>query len=642
MAKTGAIKAGRAYVEVFADKSPLVRGLRSISADLTAWGKSIQAVGLKIFGAGAAASAALFGATKYFSSFGDNLAKMSKRTGVSVEALSELNFAASQSGTNIETVETAFKKMAKGMYDASQGTKTAKDAFAALGLSVKDLESLSPEEQFKLIAEQLSKIEDPTKKAGIALSLFGRSGTALLPMLEQGAAGIEKMQAEARRLGLTLSSEDAASAELLNDALDKMWRTIKMGYAQIGAALAPAITDLAERIATVIGSISNWIKEHRGLVKAIAYASVALVAGGVALMAFGAAVSFIGTLVGKLAFGLKLIGSVIGAVLSPVGLVIAAVAGLAAVILYYTGAGGKALSWLKDRFSELFGEMKEAFSGIGAALASGDIGLAAQILWATLKMEFLKGKQAVLGIWLGMKGKILESWLTMGAVMVEAWAASTYVIKSIWIEAVAFLKKTWANFSNWWEKTTNKIADKIVNAYIVWKAMTDETFDPYKARANVEEHRKKRDDQGAADSKKDKAEIEANRQAAREAAGKEYADLVIPTIKGMLDELANVDEESAAKLKEAAEELQKAQQEWRAKINEAKSASPGTNPNIPKPPSIPDFDTMTKKYSQVGTFSGLAAQGLGGGIMDKIARATEETAINTRVLKNQSVPTFRA
>ena len=53
-AGVGAIRAGRAFVELFADDSKLVGGLRRAQKKLKAFGQSIRNMGLKSTGLGAA------------------------------------------------------------------------------------------------------------------------------------------------------------------------------------------------------------------------------------------------------------------------------------------------------------------------------------------------------------------------------------------------------------------------------------------------------------------------------------------------------------------------------------------------------------------------------------------------------------
>jgi len=165
MPQAGAIRAGRAFVELFADDSKLVRGLKRAQAKLKAFGEGVRNLGLKLAGLGSAVVAPLIASTKVFAKMGDDLAKMSARTGFSVESLSELGFAAELSGTSIEVLENGIRKMQRTIVDAASGMQSAQDALALLGLTVADLDNLSPEQQFKLIADRLAAIEDPTLKA---------------------------------------------------------------------------------------------------------------------------------------------------------------------------------------------------------------------------------------------------------------------------------------------------------------------------------------------------------------------------------------------------------------------------------------------------------------------------------------------
>ena len=86
MANTQAIRAGKAFVELFANDRRLVRGLKAASAKLKAWGAGVTAMGRKVFAGGLVLAAPLAAATKIFSAMGDTVAKMSLRTGVSAES----------------------------------------------------------------------------------------------------------------------------------------------------------------------------------------------------------------------------------------------------------------------------------------------------------------------------------------------------------------------------------------------------------------------------------------------------------------------------------------------------------------------------------------------------------------------------
>ena len=61
MERTNAIRAGRAYVELFTKDGRLVKGLKRASARLKAFGASVTMMGAKLTALGAAAAAATSG-----------------------------------------------------------------------------------------------------------------------------------------------------------------------------------------------------------------------------------------------------------------------------------------------------------------------------------------------------------------------------------------------------------------------------------------------------------------------------------------------------------------------------------------------------------------------------------------------------
>lgn len=286
-ANAGAIRAGRAYVEMYADNSKLLSGLRKAQAQLSAWGTAISAAGTKLMLMGGAALAGFGYAAKTFMSTGDALDKMNKRTGASVEFLSALDYTASMSGTSLESLETGFKRMARTLSDADRGLKTSQDALAKLGLTAAELRGMSPEQQFTELATRISAIEDPTQRAASALEIFGRAGTSLLPMFSEGAAGFNALMKRAKELGLVMSTEDAQAAAALNDQFDELWMVVKRVFVQIGASLMPVLRILAELLKNIALRLRAWVESHRAQIVVAAKAAVAVLAFGAALWTLG-------------------------------------------------------------------------------------------------------------------------------------------------------------------------------------------------------------------------------------------------------------------------------------------------------------------------------------------------------------------
>ncbi|MDR2763134.1 MAG: phage tail tape measure protein, partial [Planctomycetaceae bacterium] len=73
MADTSSIRAGRAFVELFADDSKLVRGLRNAETKVVQFGRNISNIGKRLMTLGAVMSVPLAGSLKTFSDFDDQM-----------------------------------------------------------------------------------------------------------------------------------------------------------------------------------------------------------------------------------------------------------------------------------------------------------------------------------------------------------------------------------------------------------------------------------------------------------------------------------------------------------------------------------------------------------------------------------------
>lgn len=204
-------------------------GIAKLSGLLTGLG-----IGGAITGAGLAAF------VKSSIDAADEMGKLSQRVGVGTEALSALNYAASLSDVSTESMANGLKKLAVNAADTAKGTGEARDAFAALGINVKDSTGNLKGADVLMgeVAAQFAQFEDGAAKTALAVKLFGKAGADLIPMLNAGAQGLADMRAEAERLGIIISPEQAKAAEEFNDSLTRMESRAKgVGFAMSGPLL---------------------------------------------------------------------------------------------------------------------------------------------------------------------------------------------------------------------------------------------------------------------------------------------------------------------------------------------------------------------------------------------------------------------
>lgn len=200
--------------------------------------------------AAASAAAVAFGAMVLQAvAAADDMGKLAQSSGIAVESLSQLEYAASLSGSSLDELVMGMNRLTKSAADAARGSKTAADAFKAIGVSVKNSDgSLKNTEQLMLeVADRFAQIEDGAGKAAIAQELFGKSGTKLIPFLNQGKAGIEALKKEADALGLTITGNTSKAAEEFNDNLDRIRFAAKGLANQAASELLPVFGDMAER-----------------------------------------------------------------------------------------------------------------------------------------------------------------------------------------------------------------------------------------------------------------------------------------------------------------------------------------------------------------------------------------------------------
>jgi hypothetical protein len=307
---------------------------------------------------------------------------------------------------------------------------------------------------------------------------------------------------------------------------------------------------------------------------------------------------------------LKVLGAVIALLVSPIGLVIAAVAALAGYLIYATDAGGKALAWLGGRFNVLKEDALTAYQGIADALMAGDIALAAKVLWASLKLAWLKGTEGLRSTW-------------------ESFQAG---LVSVFIDLAATLKKTWADFLRLWRSATEVTANWLAKRWIELQGLFDDTIDVEVAKRNADQQTDDALDGINREASSRKKEIEAERKA-RQKLNQERHN-------------ANVAAQEAA--------IKAARAEWQAAIDEAKgkreakaeaSGGPGglegpddiINKARDALAGLGDIGDLVQaeaaKIGVKGTFNAAAVRGLAAGdAADRTAKATEETAKHTKKL----------
>lgn len=178
----------------------------------------------------------------------DAMYEMSQQAGISTEKLSALNYAAGQSGIATEELVSNITKLSKNMYAAAEGSGAASDAFSKLGIKVKASDGTlrGADEVIEDIAERFSKMSDGAEKTAISMQFFGKAGASMVPLLNDGAAGLQRMTDEANRAGVVIGGKTAAAADQFNDNLDRLGKTMTGFSIKIAGPFVDALNKIFE------------------------------------------------------------------------------------------------------------------------------------------------------------------------------------------------------------------------------------------------------------------------------------------------------------------------------------------------------------------------------------------------------------
>ncbi len=216
-------------------------GFRNLASGV---GQSLTRLGLSV----GAAGTGIFLLAKHTSEEIDMLSKTSRRLGFTIEGFQELQHAAKLSGINTEEFTKSVSEMNKRLGEAKIGQGALQSVLSKAAPNfLKQLKLAKNNEQaFDLLSTAIFSIKDPTQKAALATAAFGKAGSRLVTLFNEGPAGIAKLRAEAAKLGL-VNEDTAKSAEEFNDNLDRLGHAFNSLKISAIGPLFPVLNELAEK-----------------------------------------------------------------------------------------------------------------------------------------------------------------------------------------------------------------------------------------------------------------------------------------------------------------------------------------------------------------------------------------------------------
>ena len=317
----------------------------------------------------------------------DDLNTLSKTSGINTQQLQLYAASADLVDVSVEDMAKSQTKLKKNMLSASQGTGDAARAFDMLGVNVKGADGhlRNQDEVFQEVIQKLGTMSNETERDALAMQIFGKSATALNPMIEDMGKTYKLVTDTMKKNKIKfVDQETLDQANAFNDQIDIMKFIATTAFQQIGSKLAaylvPAITKVQEVFSHFMGIISNLSGRTLAIITGIGggFAVIAptlLIVGGL-ITKMGVAFSGLSKIMPGLGAGLKGVFGFLKA--NPIILIISAIAALA-LILSKTGLSVEELSGKINGFiTSIVGKLPGIVNGIVALLP--------RVLDAILKM----------------------------------------------------------------------------------------------------------------------------------------------------------------------------------------------------------------------------------------------------------------
>lgn len=414
MSSSRAVRAARAFAEVYIDDSKFRSGIARMEKRFKRFGAGLRGIGAKLFAGGATITAPFVGAIKSASDYRETLRKLDKVFGDGAWRAKEWADGFADAIGEARADVTRFIADTQDFvlpmgFPADEATDFSQ-RLITLAADLGALNNTSTGEVLKDLQSALSGSSETMEKYGANLKVAAVNQELMSKGIDPSNAN--RMEEALARLSImtreTSTATGAAKERMQGFAgqMSILKAEVSNVATQIGSTLLPVVTPLVTRFARVVKGVREWIKQNPQLVLGVGAAGVAITALGAGLVTAGTVVGALGTLIGTL-------GSVVSAVFvvgtSPIGLAVAAVGALGAAWLDLSDNGQDLVASLKGTFSTFAGDVSEVFGGISDAISTGNMEGAMGLIADAMERESLRIQETLAELMASAKEAINDS-----------------------------------------------------------------------------------------------------------------------------------------------------------------------------------------------------------------------------------------
>lgn len=189
----------------------------------------------------------------------DEMLTMSSISGMSVETLQEMQYAAEFVDVSVDRLNDGFKDLTAAMKSANTGSEDAQKAFAQLGVHITDSNGKlrDAKDVFFETIDALGQLEAGTERDALAMTIFSESARELNPLIDAGSGKLRQLAQQAHDTGYVLSEDAVKSLGKVDDALKELNNTQEGLKNQLAAEFAPTTEKALQTLNDAVLEIGN-------------------------------------------------------------------------------------------------------------------------------------------------------------------------------------------------------------------------------------------------------------------------------------------------------------------------------------------------------------------------------------------------
>jgi len=186
----------------------------------------------------------------------DQMGKAAQKIGIPVDQLSKLSYAASLADVSFDTLQSTIGKFDKGLSAAAAtGKGDVADALKVMGISLRDANG-NFKSQIQVLedaADKFASYRESQNKTALAQGLFNKQGAEMLPLLNEGARGIEEAGKQLQLFGGVITPEAARTSNEFLDDLTKLKTAFTAIAEQVVLKVTPGFTHFLDQLVDFMG-----------------------------------------------------------------------------------------------------------------------------------------------------------------------------------------------------------------------------------------------------------------------------------------------------------------------------------------------------------------------------------------------------